>query len=233
MTVKNLKRHLFIAGTDTGVGKTLVTGLFARYYSDKGYRVVTQKCVETGSGSSRADIEEHSRISRVDNSPSVGRKTDRVPYSFRDPVSPHLASRKENRKISIPRILGAFERLTEQYEIVIVEGAGGVMVPINSRELMLDIIKAMSISVVVVASNRLGAINHTLLTVRQLKSEGLNVTGIVFNNVERGGRKDILRDNPLTVKAFTGTNILANIPFSNDIDKLYGVFRKDLEERIL
>ncbi len=170
---------IFIAGTDTGVGKTVITKLLAKHVSDSGLRVAVQKWVETG----------------VTKSPAV--------FKFKLPASPHLASRAEGKKINIARIISELKKASKASDIVIVEGTGGLMVPITEKKLLIDIVKDLDIPVLLVAANRLGSINHTLLSLEALKKRKMRIAGIVFNTVSRRANSLILKDNPKIVKKFS------------------------------
>jgi len=151
---------------------------------------------------------------------------DVSPYTFKFPSSPHLASSLEKRKISIERIKNSFESLTKSFDFVVVEGVGGVLVPLTKRKLVIDIAKELNLSVLVVVGNKLGAINHTLLTIEALKTRKIKIVGVVFNNLKDKGNDIILKDNPKIIKAISGQKILGSLPWSKDRDKLHKSFRK-------
>lgn len=171
---------IFVAGTDTGVGKTTITNLLARQFSSKGYKVAVQKWVETG----------------VTKSPAV--------FSFRLAASPHLAAAAEGRTISIKKIKDALKQAAQKHNIVIVEGTGGLLVPITTKKLFIDLVKELKLPVLLVAANRLGAINHTLLSIDALKARKIRVLGVVFNNLSKSENPLVLKDNPKIVKKFIG-----------------------------
>jgi len=193
-------RGIFIAGTDTGVGKTIVTGLLARYLSTEGYSVITQKWVETGTRGLSKDIDMHLKL--------MGKRKKNVedllphmsPYVFRFASSPHLAAQLEGKRIDAGRIKKSFEFLKKRHDFVIVEGIGGALVPYNRRRLVIDIAKELKLSVIIVAENKLGAINHTLLTIEAIKKRNMKLIGIIFNNWRRKTDKRILSDNIRIIK---------------------------------
>lgn len=193
-------RGIFITGTDTGVGKTLITGYLAKYFRAAGYNCLTQKWIKTGSSSK-----------------------DGAPYTFRLPASPHLAAEFEHRKVSFQKIVNSFKNLSLNSDFVLVEGIGGALVPFNKRQLVIDIVKSLNLPVLIVAQNKLGVINHTLLTVESLKVRGLNILGIVFNNL-KGEKKFILKDNPRIIKAFAQITIFGCLPWRKNKAKLYEEF---------
>ncbi len=201
-------RAIFVTGTDTGVGKTYVCGLLLKYLKDKGIKAVTQKWVQTGCRSFReTDIALHQRMAflpekKIDN---------QIPYVFKHPVSPHLAAALENRRISKKVIKNSFKALCRNNEYVIVEGAGGVLVPLNKNTLMIDLVKELRLPVLIVVHNKLGAINHALLTIEALKKRKIKMIGILFNNV-KGQNPKILADNPKIVAKLAKVRVLGILP---------------------
>ncbi|MCQ9207162.1 MAG: dethiobiotin synthase [Omnitrophica bacterium] len=217
-------KAFFITGTDTGVGKTVVAGLAGRFLSDKGYSVITQKWIQTGSSVFPDDIGAHLRLMKKTKKSIKAYLPLVCPYTFKVSSSPHMASRIEKRKIDIKKIKNSFHLLSEQFDFVIVEGIGGGLVPLNEHKLVIDVARDLSLSVLLVASNRLGAINHTLLTVEAIKRRNMKIAGIIFNN--SGGKHDkaVLEDNPKIVGRITGEKILGVLPRVNDRNKLYKAF---------
>lgn len=217
-------KALFIAGTDTGVGKTLVTGLLARYLSGKGYNVVTQKWIQTGSASVfSSDIKLHFNFMKrslagvKEYFPSI------APYIFKTACSPHLASRIEKRKIRERKIIKDFRLLSGKFDFVIVEGIGGALVPYDKKHLVIDIAKKLDLPALVVAENKLGAINHSLLTIEALVSRKIKILGFIFNNIKRRNNL-ILKDNPQTVSRLTKQRNLGVLPRLGSHQKIYQSF---------
>lgn len=203
---------VFITGTDTGVGKTVVTGLLGRYLLDQGYSVITQKWVQTGANRFSPDIETHWQIMKI-KKPDVGEDLPYVcPYVFRSASSPHLAARLEKRKISADKIKKSFMFLQRRFDFVLVEGTGGALAPFNGKKLVIDIARDLNLPVLVVAANKLGAINHTLLTLEALAARKMKILGVVFNNPAQKGNKAILGDNPSIVQAISKMPVLGILP---------------------
>ncbi|MEK7375721.1 MAG: dethiobiotin synthase, partial [Candidatus Margulisiibacteriota bacterium] len=136
------------------------------------------------------------------------------PYCFKFASSPHLAARLEKKRINVKKIKSAFRKLSKMFDFVIVEGVGGALVPINENTLVIDIVKQLKIPVLIVAGNKLGCINHTLMTIEVLKKRGIKIAGIIFNNVDKNEKPGILRDNPAIIQNITGINVLGVIPYS-------------------
>ena len=200
---------VFVAGTDTGVGKSVVTGLLGRYILDRGYSVVTQKWVETG-------------VREVRDSGYSSQLT--APYILKFPASPHLAARLERKRVAAGKIIKSVELLSKDFDFVVIEGTGGLLVPLNEKTLVIDVVKTLNLSVVLVAANRLGAINHTLLSLEALKSRGIRTLGVIFNNVLRNERREILIDNPRIVEKLSGVKVLGVLPRLGDARKLQKQF---------
>lgn len=217
-------KALFIAGTDTGVGKTIVTGCLAKYLSRRGYNVITQKWIQTGCASIfSSDIKVHLKF--------MGRSVDSLrenlgltaPYIFKQVSSPHLAGCIENKKINADKIIKSFKLLSERFDFVIVEGTGGILVPFDKKHLVIDIVKELDLPVLIVAENRLGAINHTLLTVEGLVVRKIRILGLVFNNLKEKN-KLILKDNPEIIGALTKQRIFGILPRQDSYQKIYEKF---------
>ncbi|MBL7068375.1 MAG: dethiobiotin synthase [Candidatus Omnitrophica bacterium] len=193
-------RGIFVTGTDTGVGKTVVTGLLARYLSDGGYSVITQKWIETGSKGFSKDIDMHLKL--------MGKRRKDIkdflphvsPYVFKFASSPHLAAKLERERINKDKIKKSFRVLQKRHDFVIVEGVGGALVPYNEKRLVIDIAKELKLPVIVVAENRLGAINHTLLTIEAIKARKMKVVGVIFNDWRGKTDRKILKDNIRIIK---------------------------------
>jgi len=217
-------RGIFVTGTDTGVGKTIITGLLGRFLSDKGYNVVTQKWIQTGCRESlAADIKLHLKIMGRDKNDLKGYADFVSPYIFKAPSSPHLASRVENKRINPEKIIKTFKFLSGRFDFIIVEGIGGALVPFNKKRLVIDIARGLKLPVLVVAQNKLGAINHTLLTLEALKTRKLAVLGLVFNNIKKENEQ-IARDNPSIIKALANQRIFGILPWREEREGLYKKF---------
>lgn len=217
-------KAIFVAGTDTGIGKTIVTGCLFRYLIEKGYSAITQKWVQTGSNSIlSSDIGIHFKISKQDLNTMKEYIPLILPHIFKTPSSPHLASKLENRKINIHKIKKSFKTLSSRFDFVIVEGVGGVLVPVNKNKLVIDIVKELKLPALLVAGNKLGAINHTLLTIEALNSRKIKILGLIFNNLREQNRI-ILKDNPQIIKALSGKRILGVLPYESTYETIYKKF---------
>nr|WP_297056410.1 dethiobiotin synthase [Thermosulfurimonas sp.] len=168
-----------MTGTDTGVGKSYATGLLARAYLELGLRVITAKPVQTGA-TEPEDLLLHRRIMRLPpDPPELLSLTG--PYLFSYPAAPATAAKKEGRRVEIARIVEALRRLRATYEVVLVEGAGGLFVPFTEDHTFLDLIQLFLSPVVVVSAARLGTINHTVLTLEALRLRSLVIPALIYN----------------------------------------------------
>jgi dethiobiotin synthetase len=170
-------KGLFVTGTDTGVGKTQVACTLATTFAHRGIRVGVMKPCETGGG------DDHRRLiaasGRALNEKLV------CPYRFPAPVAPEVAARQAGKSIEIRCIERAFSRLQHDSDLMIVEGAGGLLVPLTRALLMADLADRLKLPVLIVARPTLGTINHTLLTVEAARHRGLTVLGVVFSRQSR------------------------------------------------
>ncbi|NQT32407.1 MAG: dethiobiotin synthase [Candidatus Omnitrophica bacterium] len=230
-----MNKGIFITGTDTGVGKTVVTGLLGRYLLDEGVNAVTQKWIQTGCDSVSEDIIAHEKLMGEGSGRFKEFYPDMAPYIFKYPASPHLAASLEGENIDPVKITGSFYRLSDKFDIVLAEGAGGVMVPLNGEMTISDIAGELKLPVLIVAENRLGAINQTLLTVEAVRVRNLKILGIVFNRPSSSGDEFILNDNLKIIEKLSGERVFGELPYSEDIFKLHEDFRtigKDIWEMI-
>lgn len=171
----------FISGTDTDCGKTHVTGILARRFLDEGKSVITQKLVQTGCYGISEDIIAHRRKMGIDLQPA-DLDSSTCPYVLKFPSSPHLAARLEDVKIDVEKIAAATRSLQKQYDMVLIEGAGGLMVPLCHDFLTIDYIAKENIALILVVPAKLGSINHALLSVEACMIRGIEIAKIVFNN---------------------------------------------------
>ncbi len=169
----------FVTGTDTGVGKTYATALLARGFSILGYRVITQKLVQTGAKAPE-DLLLQRRLSGLPPDPEE-LKPFTCPYVFSYPAAPETAASLEGETIDVLRLKESLERLAALYDVVLCEGAGGLYVPLTKDYTIYDFINLIMAPVFVVSAARLGTINHTVLTLKALQQRGLYVAGLLYN----------------------------------------------------
>ena len=177
---QNKTKGIFITGTDTGVGKTTVAAALARLLHDRGVKVgvmkpVTSGCLFSASGLVSADAELLAWAAGTDVTAEV------APYLLKEPLAPSAAAEIEHVRIEFSRILAAFHQIAEQCDFVIVEGAGGLMVPLSGGLLVADLIKLLALPLLVVARPDLGTVNHTVLTTFAARQLEINVRGVVIS----------------------------------------------------
>ena len=173
-------RAYFISGIDTGVGKTAVTGLVARSLAERGRDVITVKMVQTGNDGFSEDLDMHRRIQGGVRYEEDARRLT-APQIFKFPSSPLLAASLEGRTVDTDAIARAVRQCAERHEIVLVESAGGLDVPLTGSMLSVDLAAAEGWPLVLVTSGRLGSLNHTLLSLEAAKSRRMKVAGVVHN----------------------------------------------------
>lgn len=193
----------FITGTDTDVGKTYYAALLIRALRAAGHDAVGMKPIACGPN-------EDTELLRQASGKDVT-LADLNPVHFAAPLAPLAAGRLEDRTTDIAQILASFERLRSRHEIVIVEGAGGWLVPILKDFSMADLARAMGLPVILVVLNRLGAINHTLLTLESIDRAGLTCAGIVLNHVTDDPADPAVQTNRTILTELTTVPLLGDI----------------------
>lgn len=172
---------LFITGIGTDVGKSFVTGWLAREMNKSGISCITQKMIQTGNIGMSEDIERHRKIMGIDYQPQDNDGTT-APVIFSYPASPHLAAEIDGKEIDLKKIHKASEALEKDFGHVLIEGAGGLMVPIHDNYLTADYIAEHNLPVVVAVTGQLGSINHALLTFNAIKDYGIKLFAVVYNS---------------------------------------------------
>lgn len=178
-------RGLFITGTDTDVGKTYVAAMIARALVDAGHRVGVYKPVASGCRCESGGLVAGDAVALWEAAGKPGELDDVCPQRFEAAVAPHVAARAEGREIDEDLLLGGLARWTDQCDIVLVEGAGGLMSPLSDELYNADLALALGYPLIVVSANTLGTINHTLQTLITAATfrEGLEIGGVVLTEV--------------------------------------------------
>jgi len=206
---------LFVTGTDTDVGKTVVAAALTAVLRARNVDAVPMKPVQTGcrrAGRRLVAPDLEFCLAVCGLRATVAEKERMAPYRFAPACSPHLAARRAGRRIGFARVRKRYGELAADHAFVVVEGAGGVMVPVAGKRLMTDMMHTLGVPVVLVARSGLGTINHTLLSVEALRRSGLDVLGIVFNDVPARGPAHIARDNKRTIARLSGLPVLGHLP---------------------
>lgn len=206
-----MRKGIFITATGTDVGKTYVSGLLVKQLREKGlncgyYKPVLSGAVVEGDKVIAGDAEHVTKTAGLG-----GNSIERVSYVFKPAVSPHLAAKLADETINLSKIIADYKRISGENEFTVVEGAGGIICPLNLHEnlFMYDIPKALGLDVIVVADGGLGTINYTFLTVDFLKRLGLNIRGIILNNFDA---EDLMhRDNKDVVERICGVRVIGTV----------------------
>ncbi len=191
----------FISGIDTGIGKTYATGCLAKLWNAQGKKTITQKLIQTGNVDISEDIEQHREIMGIGWFPEDESKLT-MPEIFTYPASPHLATKIDGREIDFQKIENATEQLAEKYEVVLLEGAGGLMVPLTTDLLTIDYVAEKKYPVILVTSGRLGSINHTILSLEAIKSRSLELYAVAYNLKDESQDELISKDTAEYLKAY-------------------------------
>lgn len=170
----------FVSGIDTNIGKSYATGMLANRLAQSRKKVITQKLIQTGNEGYSEDIEIHRKLMGIpmQDEDQCGLT---MPEIFPYPASPHLASRLAQRAIDFEKIELATQALSQRYDIVLVEGAGGLMVPLTEQLLTIDYVAKKGYPLIFVSSGRLGSINHTLLSLEAIKRRNIPLQTFVYN----------------------------------------------------
>ena len=203
----------FITGTGTEIGKTVIAGGLAASLKQTGMNVGVMKPISTGD---TADAQFLKHAAQVDDELSLIN-----PIYLRHPLAPSVAARMEGREIDVSCVESTFAELRQKYDFVIVEGVGGIAVPIQDDFLVVHLIKRLQLPILIVAQAGLGTLNHTLLTVAYARQFELQITGIVLNGlcVETAGLAETT--NPAEIENLTGVPVIGVVPYEKRLDTAY------------
>jgi len=177
-------KGFFVVGTDTGVGKTRVAAALIRAYGQLGYRCVGMKPVAAGA-ELQEDVWVNEDVVQLQAASNVQAPLEVVnPYLFREAIAPHIAADHKGVNVELPRIRAAYEALAEQADVVVVEGAGGFLVPLSPTHDMADLAQMLGQPAILVVGMRLGCLNHALLTQEAMESRGIRLVGWVANRID-------------------------------------------------
>ena len=222
---------IFITGTDTGVGKTLVACGLAALLRNSGYRVGVMKPVETGceERDGKPFPPDAYLLKEVSGCSEPVEKI--CPYRLRDPLTPSMAAEREGVKIDISLLEKIYGEISSNYDITLVEGAGGLLAPILPSYTYADLARLLKLPLLVVAANRLGVINHLLLTLEHASCRSLSVLGYVFNRLtnESSLAADTNREALLSL---TAVPYLGEIPYIEDLEAKWSSLADLFEERL-
>lgn len=217
-------KGFFVTGTDTGVGKTVIACGLAAAFIENGMDVGVFKPLL--SGISRSHPQSDTSLLLQMSQSSLSHK-EITPFEFAQPLAPSVAGRLEGKTVGLEEVVNHWEGIKGKHEYFIVEGAGGIAVPLGDRFLVSHLIKALQLPIVIVARPNLGTINHTFLTVQYAKSMGIEVAGIVINGLS--DQPDLAeKTNPNVIADVCNVPILGITPKLNEITK-EGILKMVLE----
>lgn len=188
----------FVTGIDTDIGKSIVCGLLARFLRSAKVNYISAKLIQTGCQDIADDIITHRKIEGINLLPEDYAKQT-CSYTFKFPASPHLAAEMEGQVIDPKHIAESVKKLAESYDCVLLEGAGGLMVPLTRNLLTADFIAEQKYSLIVVSSSRLGSINHTLLTLEAALNRNIPIAGVIYNEYPQE-KSAIAEDSKLIIR---------------------------------
>lgn len=171
-----------VCGIDTNIGKTIATGLLARSFTENGINTITQKIVQTGCVGISEDIIRHRQLMGIELLP-VDCRGLTCPYVFRVPCSPHLAAKLEGRTVDCAVLRQSTAELVALYDVVFLEGAGGLAVPLADDFTLLDYLAEEKYPLILVTSSRLGSINHTLSALELARHRQIDIAAIIYNRL--------------------------------------------------
>lgn len=212
-----MHQGIFITGTDTGVGKTIVTGGIAQSLRNLQWKIGVMKPIVTGfTASDKEPIPRDTKYlmqcSGTTDSPTVI-----TPYTFEIPTSPYRAAQLENKNIDIERIIRSFKKLKHKHDFLLVEGIGGLLVPITRKALVIDLVIALKLPMIIVSRLTLGTVNHSLLTIQIAQSRKIPIIGVVYNQTHKATASPDETSNPLIISSLSKTRNLGTIPFLENV----------------
>lgn len=209
----NTKRicGLFVTGTDTGVGKTFVTGAIVNALRAENFNTGVWKPVQSGAwiGSGATDAECLLRMTGIEEQPEAV-----APYTFGAPLTPFLAAKHAGVNLTLEGLIAAGEPLLQRYEAMFIEGAAGLAVPLTEHDMVIDLIARLGVPALIVARSGLGTINHTLLTALMLQQRNVPIIGVVMNDADQTETMDdpSVETNAYLIERFGGLTILGRLP---------------------
>ena len=198
-----MNRSYFITATDTGAGKTIVTSSIARALRLRGVDVGVMKPVESGCVDKDGALVPEDALALKEASGSTDSIEEICPYRLPLPLSPHLAARRAGVEIDFGALLSGFRKLSGRHDLMLVEGAGGLLTPLTDELTIADLAMKLQLPVIIVAASKLGVINHTLLTIEAVQRRGLEVGAVILNRAS--GAADLSAGhNSAEIKRKTG-----------------------------
>ncbi|MBD8006479.1 dethiobiotin synthase [Bacillus norwichensis] len=208
-------KGFFVTGTDTDVGKTIISCGLAAVLKERGKNIGVFKPLL--SGISRDDPSSDTSLLKQMSQTSLSHE-DITPFEFKEPLAPYVAGKLESRNIKVEEVLDHWDQVKNRHEYFIVEGAGGISVPLGEGFLVSDLIKALHLPAIIVARPDLGTFNHTFLTVQYAKSQGIYIVGIIINGIS-DHPSTAEKSNPELIEEYCGVPVLGIVPKLKDVEK--------------
>jgi len=228
------KPGIFITGTDTGVGKTVVSAGLAMVLRSRGIKVGVMKPVATGCYGLDKRLISQDAVYLMEAAENEY-PAHTSPSRFRNSLSPNVAAMLEKKAVDLNQIRAAYKELQKNYDFMIIEGIGGLLVPLAKDYYVANLIRDFQLPVAIVAKSSLGTINHTLLTVDAALIRGFDIRGIIFNRMPTVNFSMAEITNPKVVHDLTGIPVLGSLPEMEDVDINsceFGRLREIFQERI-
>ncbi|MGD1836345.1 MAG: dethiobiotin synthase [Nitrososphaeraceae archaeon] len=228
-------KGIFITGTDTDVGKTIIASGIVNLLDSNKIKVGIMKpfaCSEKRYSKKYKTKDVKILIESIKNNTEKIDEQLVNPVFYNLPTAPYLAAKILKKEIvDIKKVIKKYEKISKNHEFTIVEGIGGIMVPLTKNKTVIDMIKEMNLSVIVVTTNKIGTINHTILTIQMCKKYSIPVYGIIINNIERNNDPKIDNALPQILQEMTGEKIIANIPFISNLtsNKIKKILEKSID----
>ena len=215
---------LFVTGTDTSVGKTYVCARLLEFLKNQGIHVGYQKWIATGVD---AELPEDLGLclDAAGISPIRELVEQQAPYCFGFPASPHLAAEMEDRTVEPEVIIENYVSLAAKYKYLIVEGVGGIMVPLRRDLLLADLLARLQPRTLVVARSGLGTLNHTLLTLEAMRNRKIPVLGVVFSDPEEQEDERLMQDNMQTIEEIGLVRVFGRLQRQQNDEKARSAFK--------
>jgi len=205
--------NFFVTGTDTDVGKTRISEALIELLREQGHTVAGMKPIASGCVMTADGLRNDDAIRLIEQA-NAELPYDLInPYAFEPAIAPHIAAKQAGVTIDLKLIKSCYQQIQQQTDVVVVEGAGGWLVPINETETMADLAKILNLPIILVVGIRLGCINHALLTIEAIKQSGLSIMGWVANNIEINTQSTEIID---TLTQRLSVPLLAEIPYLSE-----------------
>ncbi|MBM7702770.1 dethiobiotin synthase [Metabacillus iocasae] len=204
---------LFITATDTEVGKTVITGGLAGVLRQRGYHLGVFKPIQSGhkAKDERGDAARLKAMSSVDDDVEAI-----CPYSLEEPLAPQLALKRANKQVTVDDLVKHYDAFLTKYDLLLVEGAGGLAVPYTTDDLLIETIKAFNLPLLIVARGTLGTVNHTLLTIEHARQHGIEVAGVILCHYDESQVERVL-ENKEMIEQYGDVKVVGMLPSLGDV----------------